>query len=71
MRVLLLSPHTDDVEIGAGGTLLKLLQGKDNTFCWVVFSICENAVPQGLSQDTLSNEFITVVSHLGITDYPI
>jgi LmbE family N-acetylglucosaminyl deacetylase len=71
MRVLLLSPHTDDVEIGAGGTLIKLLQGKDNNFCWVVFSSCENAVPQGLPPDTLRNEFIAVASHVNITNYRI
>lgn len=71
MKVLLLSPHTDDIEIGAAGTLIKLLPGKDNNFCWVVFSPCENAVPQGLSPDTLKNEFITVASHVSITDYRI
>lgn len=71
MRVLLISPHTDDIEIGAGGTLIKLLQGKDNNFCWVVFSICENAVPQGLSPDTLRNEFTAVASHVSITNYHI
>jgi len=71
MRVLLLSPHTDDIEIGAGGTLTKLLHGKDNIFCWVVFSICENAVPQNLSPDTLRNEFTAVASHLKMTNYQI
>jgi LmbE family N-acetylglucosaminyl deacetylase len=71
MRILLLSPHTDDIEIGAGGTLIKLLQGKDNNFCWVVFSTCENAVPQGLPLDVLKNEFTTVASHAGITNYRI
>ncbi|MGA8849168.1 MAG: PIG-L family deacetylase [Dehalococcoidia bacterium] len=71
MRALLLSPHTDDIEIGAGGTLIKLLQGKDNNFCWVVFSTCENAVPQGLSPDTLRKEFTAVASHVSITNYRI
>jgi LmbE family N-acetylglucosaminyl deacetylase len=71
MRVLLLSPHTDDIEIGAGGTLTKLLQGKDNIFCWVVFSTCANAVPQGLPPDTLRNEFTAVASRVNITNYRI
>lgn len=71
MRVLLLSPHTDDIEIGAGGTLTKLLHGKDNNFCWVVFSTCENAVPQGLPPDALRNEFTAVASRVNITNYRI
>ena len=71
MKILLLSPHTDDIEIGAGGTLIKLLQEKDSNFYWVVFSICENAVPQGLSPDTLRSEFTNVASYLGITSYYI
>ena len=68
MRVLLLSPHTDDVELGAGGTLVKLLEDSSNDFCWAVFSICEDAVPEGQPADTLEQEFISVCSRLGIAD---
>lgn len=71
MKILLLSPHTDDIELGAGGTLIKLLMDKSNDICWVVFSTCENAVPQGMSPDTLKNEFTTMASHLSITNYRI
>lgn len=71
MKVLLLSPHTDDVELGAGGTLIKLLTDKSHDICWVVFSTCENALPQSLPPDTLKNEFISVVCQLGIKNYRI
>jgi len=71
MRILLLSPHTDDIELGAGGTLIKLLEDKSNDICWVVFSICEDAVPQGLPADTLEKEFTAVASKLGIKNYRI
>ena len=38
-RVLCLGAHSDDIEIGAGGTLLKLAaQVPDLEICWVVFS---------------------------------
>lgn len=71
MRILLLSPHTDDVELGAGGTVIKLLEEESNNICWAVFSICEDAVPEGLPPDTLKKEFLTVVSKLGIKNYRI
>lgn len=70
MKILLLSPHTDDVELGAGGTVVKLLEQK-NTVKWVVFSTCEDAVPVGMPKDTLKKEFLEVVKDLGIKDYEI
>ena len=66
MKVLLLSPHTDDVELSAGATLAKLSQDKSNTFAWAVFSTCEDAVPQGWPSDTLKKEFTAVASKCGI-----
>jgi LmbE family N-acetylglucosaminyl deacetylase len=38
-RVLCLGAHSDDIEIGVGGTLLKLTeQAPDLEIYWVVFS---------------------------------
>lgn len=38
-RVLCLGSHCDDIEIGCGGTILKLIESYPNTvFHWVVFS---------------------------------
>lgn len=38
-RILCLGAHCDDIEIGCGGTILKLVEAhRDIEFCWVVFS---------------------------------
>ena len=71
MRILLLSPHTDDIELGAGATVIKLLEEKNNDIFWAVFSICEDAVPEGLPPDTLEKEFLNVASKLRIRNHRI
>jgi LmbE family N-acetylglucosaminyl deacetylase len=40
LRVLCLGAHSDDIEIGCGGTILKLIDTYRDAieFCWVVFS---------------------------------
>ena len=37
--ILCLGAHSDDIEIGCGGTILKLIETYPNIICnWVVFS---------------------------------
>jgi len=67
MRILFISPHTDDVELGAGGTLLRLLE-ENNEILWIVFSTAEDSLPYGLSKDTLKKEFLQVVKETGLKD---
>ncbi|HEY4102727.1 MAG TPA: PIG-L family deacetylase [Polyangiaceae bacterium] len=38
LRVLCLGAHSDDIEIGCGGTILRLLQERPCSVDWVVFS---------------------------------
>ncbi len=41
-KLLCLGAHSDDIEIGCGGTILKLLEGFNNSeICWVVFGAGE------------------------------
>jgi N-acetylglucosamine malate deacetylase 1 len=62
-RILILSPHTDDAELGCGGTISKYIrQGKN--LLWVVFSTAEESLPHDLSKDTLKNEFLEVARKL-------
>ncbi len=63
--VLVLAPHTDDGELGCGGTIHKLLSlGKKVVY--VAFSTCEESVPEGFPSDVLSHEVKAATSTLGI-----
>lgn len=64
-RILILSPHTDDAELAAGGTIARFLdEGKD--IYYVVFSGCESSVPDGMPKDTLRRECLSSIKILGI-----
>lgn len=63
--VLVLSPHTDDMEFGCGGTIARLLrEGKKVTN--LVFSICEESVPSGFESNTLEKECLSSGEVLGL-----
>lgn len=64
-KVLFLSPHTDDIELGCGGTVSKFIDEGYEIY-WVVFSTAEaslNSVPK----DTLRKEFLGVIKELGLS----
>jgi LmbE family N-acetylglucosaminyl deacetylase len=65
-KILILSPHTDDAELGCGGTITRLLKER-NLVHWVVFSSAEDSLPKGMPKDTLRKEFMHVVKSLGLT----
>ena len=64
-RVLVLAPHTDDGELGCGGTIAKLLERGDEVF-YVAFSAAEKSVPAGMPQDILRHEVRQATQTLGI-----
>ncbi len=68
MRVLLLSPHTDDVEIGAGGLIARLQATGEHEFRWFVFSRCADSLPAELSPEILECEFRGAAQVLGVED---
>jgi N-acetylglucosamine malate deacetylase 1 len=64
-KILVLSPHTDDAELGAGGTIARFVdEGKEVHF--VIFSKCEDSVPNGLPKDTLRQECQLSMEIMGI-----
>ncbi|MCK5179583.1 MAG: PIG-L family deacetylase [Candidatus Omnitrophica bacterium] len=63
-KILLLSPHTDDAELGAGGTIAKLL--KNNKIYYAAFSICENSIPKKWPKNILEKEVHLATKLLGI-----
>lgn len=65
--ILILAPHTDDGELGCGGTISKLLNlGKD--VYYMAFSTAEESVPKGFPQDQLKIEVREATAKLGIPE---
>jgi len=63
--VLVLGPHTDDGEIGAGATISRLCREGKKVY-YVAFSICEESVPPGFDKTVLSKEILRAGSRFGI-----
>lgn len=59
MDVLVLSPHTDDSELGAGGTISRLRR-EGHDVCYIAFSSCNGSLPEG-DQGRLAEEFEAVM----------
>jgi N-acetylglucosamine malate deacetylase 1 len=64
-RVLVLAPHTDDGELGAGGTIVKLIESGAEVF-YAAFSTAEESVPEGFPKDILKTEVKKATLKLGI-----
>ncbi|MCA0931067.1 PIG-L family deacetylase [Lutimonas saemankumensis] len=65
-NILILSPHTDDAELGCGALISRFVEEEKNIL-WVVFSTAEESIPKEMSVDTLKNEFLNVVNKLNIS----
>ena len=64
-NILVLAPHTDDGELGCGGSIAKYIdQGKQVTY--IAFSTCSQALPAHLPKNTLATECSEATKALGI-----
>jgi N-acetylglucosamine malate deacetylase 1 len=66
-RALVLAPHTDDGEFGAGGTIARLLEGATEVR-YVAFSIATKSLPAGFPPDTLAREVREATRAIGIPE---
>jgi LmbE family N-acetylglucosaminyl deacetylase len=64
-KVLVLSPHTDDAELGCGGSIVRFIE-EGCEILWLVFSTAEESLPAGFAPDTLENEFKSVAQKLSL-----
>lgn len=73
-KTLILSPHPDDGEIGAGGFIHHLRQ-QNGEMLWIVFSSCDESLPLGYEKGSAVREFESVVTGLVIPhkvyDFPV
>jgi LmbE family N-acetylglucosaminyl deacetylase len=64
-RMLILAPHTDDGELGCGGTIAKAIEsGTDVTY--VAFSSADKSLRKGFPLGTLRKELMSATKILGI-----
>jgi LmbE family N-acetylglucosaminyl deacetylase len=65
-KILVISPHTDDVELAAGASVAKWLE-EGSEVHWVTLSACHDSIPDGFPKDTLEREAIAAASVMGIS----
>ena len=64
-NILILAPHTDDGELGLGGSINHFIeQGKNVVYA--AFSTAEKSVPEGFPKDILKTEVKRATAELGI-----
>jgi len=75
--ILVLSPHTDDGELGCGASINRYAE-EGNTIIHIAFSVCKESLATGLLPDTLATEAKKANAVLGVKpenllllDYPV
>ena len=64
-KVFILSPHTDDGELGAGGLICRLIESGCDVY-YFAFSAAEESVPDGYPKNILRTEVLEATKRLGI-----
>ncbi|UCE92316.1 MAG: PIG-L family deacetylase [Methanobacteriota archaeon] len=63
--VLVLAPHTDDGELGCGGTIAKEVE-RGSEVIYVAFSSADRSLPEGYPKGTLKKELTCATKVLGV-----
>ena len=66
-NILVLAPHTDDGELGCGGSIAKYLEEGKNVY-YAAFSTAKESLPDSLPDNTLENEVKEATKRLGIPE---
>ena len=67
-KIIIFAPHTDDGEIGCGGTIVKLIEERKELY-YVAFSIARtSAVDGGFPENILEKEVKKAIKVLGIPE---
>jgi N-acetylglucosamine malate deacetylase 1 len=66
-KAFILAPHTDDGELGCGGTIAKLIESGVEVF-YIAFSTAEESVPDGFEKNELEFEVKRATTVLGIPE---
>jgi N-acetylglucosamine malate deacetylase 1 len=64
-KILVLAPHTDDLEFGCAGTVSKLIESGNEVWC-AAFSACQQSVRKEFPPDILITEIKAASKILGI-----
>ena len=64
-RILVLAPHTDDAELGAGASISKWIRNGSDVH-YVAFSACESIQPSDVDPGILRVECHNATEHLGL-----
>lgn len=64
-NILILAPHTDDGELGLGGTISKYIEEGKNVY-YAAFSTADTSVPEGYPKNILAIEVQHATQKLGI-----
>ena len=66
-RVLILAPHTDDGELGCGGTIARFVEEGKEVY-YAAFSVAEKSVPEGFPKNILEIEVRKAMKILGVSE---
>lgn len=69
-KVLILAPHTDDGELGAGGAIARYVE-EGVEVKYVAFSDCSESLPEGYANGTLAMECHMAMGTLGVKDVSV